>query len=129
MILTSPEHVVEMMDKAFNEGDLESILNFYEDRAVVVTEPGKLARGKEELRHFFAHIMASKPSASQLKTYVIEADGIALFLSRWVIIGNNPAVTSTPKRFIATSVFRKQSNGEWKALIDNSLGPLVLGPE
>ena len=129
MIVTSVEHVVEMMDKAFNEGDLESVLNFYEDRAVVVTEPGKLARGKEELRRFFEQLMASRPSASQVKTYVIEADGIALFLSRWMVISQNPAGTSTPRRLIATTVFRKQSNGEWKALIDNSLGPLVLDSE
>ena len=129
MIMTSPEHVVAMMDKAFNEGNLESVLTFYEDQAVVVTEPGKFARGKEELRRFFEQVMASRPSASQLKTHVIEADGIARFLSRWMLVGDNREEASAPKRFIATSVFRKQPNGEWKALIDNSLGPLVLGPE
>jgi uncharacterized protein (TIGR02246 family) len=129
MNVTSPEHIVEMMDKAFNEGDIERVLTFYEDRAVVVTEPGKLARGQEELRRFFEHMMASRPSASQMKTYVIEADGIALYLSRWMIISDNTLGTSVPRRFIATTVFRKQPNGEWKALIDNSFGPLVLGPE
>jgi ketosteroid isomerase-like protein len=129
MIVTSPEHAVEMMDKAFNEGDLESVLNFYDDRAVVVTEPGKLARGKEELRRFFENIMASRPSVGQLKTFVIEADGIALFLSRWRIIGDRALGTSSPGCFTATTVFRKQPNGEWKALIDNPFGPLVLGPE
>jgi ketosteroid isomerase-like protein len=129
MNATSPEQTVELMDKAFNEGDHESVLNFYEDRAVVVTEPGKLARGKNELRHFFEELMASRPSASQLKTYVVEADGIALFLSRWMLVGRDLEATSTSRRFVSTSVFRKQPNGEWKALIDNSLGPLVLGSE
>jgi ketosteroid isomerase-like protein len=33
------------------------------------------------------------------------------------------------RRFTAVTVFRKQPDGDWKALIDNSLGPLVLGPE
>ena len=60
---------------------------------------------------------------------MIEADGIALFLSRWMLVGDNREGASASRRFIATSVFRKQLNGEWKALIDNSLGPLVLGPE
>jgi ketosteroid isomerase-like protein len=78
MIVSSPERAVEMMDKAFNEGDLESVLKFYEDVAVVVTAPGKLARGKDELRLFFEHVMASRPSAHQLKTHVIEADGIVI---------------------------------------------------
>jgi uncharacterized protein (TIGR02246 family) len=129
MILTSPEHIVEMMDKAFNRGDIEALLKFYENRAVIVTEPGKLARGREELRRFFEQVMASRPSASQLKSVVIEADGIALFLSRWMLVSDSSKGASTPTRFVATTVFRKQQNGEWKALIDNSLGPLVLGPE
>ena len=127
MIVSSPERAVDMLDKAFNEGDLETVLRLYEDAAVVVTEPGKLARGKEELRRFFEEVMASRPRARQLKTHVVEADGIALFLSRWTLASHNSM--EAPKRFVATTVFRKQPNGEWKVLIDNSLGPLVLGPE
>jgi ketosteroid isomerase-like protein len=115
-----------MMDSAFNKRDLESLLGFYEDAGVVVTEPGKLARGKQELRRFLEQAMASRASARQIKTHVIETDGIALFLSRWVLASDSG---EAPKRFMATAVFRKQPNGEWKALIDNSLGPLVLGPE
>jgi ketosteroid isomerase-like protein len=53
MIARSPEHAVELMDRAFNEGDLATVLSFYEDAAVVVTEPGKTARRTEELRRFW----------------------------------------------------------------------------
>jgi uncharacterized protein (TIGR02246 family) len=95
MIVSSPEQAVEMVDKAFNKGDLESVLDFYDDRAVVVTEPGKLARGKEELRRFFEKVMASRPSPRQLKTHVIEADGIALFLSRWTLATDSSGEAST----------------------------------
>jgi uncharacterized protein (TIGR02246 family) len=127
LIANSPEQVVEMVDRAFNIGDIETILNFYEENAVVVTEPGKTARGRGELRSFFEQILALKQSARQIKTYVLEADGIALFLSRWTLTGSES--DSLTRRFIATTVFRRQQNGEWKALIDNSFGPLVLGPE
>jgi ketosteroid isomerase-like protein len=116
-----------MMDKAFNEDDLDSLLGFYEDEAVLVTEPSKLARGRQELRRFFENVMASTPSVHQIKTRVIEADGIA-FLSRWTLDTDSSGEVSS-KRFVATTMFRKQPNGEWKTLIDNSLGPLVLGPE
>jgi ketosteroid isomerase-like protein len=61
MFASTPQHAVEIMDKAFNEGDLDSVLSFYDDRAVVVTEPGKLVRGKQELRRFLGHVMVSKP--------------------------------------------------------------------
>lgn len=122
----SPEHAVEMLDQAFNHGDLEAVLDFYETAAVVVTEPGKLARGTVELREFFERVMQSGASAKQLKTHVIEADGVALFLSRWILKSANDENAENARTFVATTVFRKQPDGMWKALIDNSLGPLVL---
>jgi ketosteroid isomerase-like protein len=125
--MTNPEHAVELLDKAFNEGDLATVLSFYEDNAVVITEPGKSARGKEELKDFFEGIMQAGSSAKQLKTHVIEADGIALFLSRWTLEVKDASVPS--RTFTATTIFRRQQDGGWKVLIDNPLGPLVLGLE
>lgn len=127
MVADSPQHAVEMVDQAFNQGDLEAVLDFYETAAVVVTEPGKLARGKDELRRFFERVMQSGASARQLKTHIIEADGIALFLSRWTLKTATGNPEGEARTFIATTVLRKQTDGTWKALIDNSLGPLVLG--
>jgi ketosteroid isomerase-like protein len=129
MVPDSPEHAAELLDRAFNEGNLKAVLGFYESAAVVVTEPGKLARGSEELRDFFQQAMGSGASAKQLKTHVIEADGLALFLSRWSFCMGNGNPEASSRTFIATTVFRKQSDGTWKILIDNAFGPLVLGQE
>ena len=129
MIPDSPEHAVELLDRAFNAGDLDAVLGFYEAAAVVVTEPGKLARGREELRNFFQQVMGSDTSAKQVKTHVIEADGLALFLSRWTLRRGDGNPDATSQTFVATTVFRKQPDGTWKVLIDNPLGPLVLGSE
>ena len=120
MFAANPEHAVEILDKAFNEGDLATVLSFYEDNAVVITEPCKSARGKEELKDFFEGIMQAGSSARQVTTHVIEADGIALFLSRWT---REVKDASVPLRtFTATTVFRRQQDGGWKVLIDNPLG-------
>ncbi len=129
MTPNTPEQAVEIVDRAFDAGDIETILNFYEENAVVVTEPGKTARGKDELRSFFEQVLASRQTARQIKSYVLESDGIALFLSRWTLVRPDSVSDSQTRRFIATTVFRKQPSGEWKAVIDNSFGPLVLGPE
>jgi ketosteroid isomerase-like protein len=129
MVAASPDQAVEMLDRAFNQRDIVTVLDFYEDAAVVVTEPGKMARGKEELRAFFERVMQSGSSAKQIKTHVIEAEGVALFLSRWTLQFGNSNPDTSVQTFTATTVFRKQASGSWKALIDNSFGPLVLGPE
>lgn len=129
MTAKTPGEAVEIIDRAFNAGDIETILDFYEENAVVVTEPGTIARGKSELRAFFERVLAAKRSAHQIKTYVLESDGVALFLSRWRLAGSDWEATLLGRQFVATAVFRKQPSGDWKALIDNSFGPLVLGPE
>ncbi len=129
MIANSPEHAVELLDRAFALGDLDAVLSFYEDAAVVITEPGKTARGAEELRSFFACAMQSGSWAEQLRTQVIEADGVALFLSRWILHSKGVGADATARTFTATTVFRKQPGGGWKALIDNPFGPLILETE
>ena len=40
MMANSPEHAVELLDRAFNEGDLEAVLSFYES-ASSRTEHGR----------------------------------------------------------------------------------------
>jgi uncharacterized protein (TIGR02246 family) len=129
MVAKSPEQAVELLDQAFNAGNLEKILSFYDDAAVVVTEPGKTARGSAELRSFFEQVIQSGGTAKQLKADVIEADGIALFISRWSFHVPNANPESASRTFVATTVFRKQPDGDWKILIDNPFGPLVLGAE
>jgi ketosteroid isomerase-like protein len=126
MAAHSPEHAVELLDLAFNSGDIETVLAFYEDAAVVVAEAGSVVRGSAELRSFFTRILRNGLIAKQHKTYVIEADGVALFLSRWSLQEHG---SPTERTFVATTVFRKQDDGNWKALIDNPLGPLVLGTD
>ena|ERR1700744_1678374 len=126
MIAQSPEHAVELLDQAFNNRDIDAVIGFYEDQAVVVTEPGRTIRGRAQLRSFFEHAMKSGVCAKQLKTHVLEADGVALFLSRWTMEYKETNGEVSTRELIATTVFRKQQDGGWKILIDNSLGPLVL---
>ena len=47
----------------------------------------------------------------------------------YILEGTLPDVKdgATNREFIATTVLRRQVDGTWKALIDNPIGPLVLG--
>lgn len=83
MIAKSPEHAIELLDDAFNRGDLDTVLCYYEEEAVVLPQPGIEARGAEELRKLYGSFMKSGTTAKQIKTHVVEAGGVALFTSRW----------------------------------------------
>lgn len=122
---TTPQETVLALDDAFNRGDLEAVLGFYDDQAVMVM-PDRVVRGKAELRQAFREIMASHATVKQERTFALEADGVALFISRWTLTRAAPG-SPTLRHFVATAVFRKQPNGDWRCLIDNSAGPAVLG--
>jgi uncharacterized protein (TIGR02246 family) len=119
------EDVVADLDAAFASRDLEGVLDFYESGAAVVISPGGMtACGRDEIRRAFAPIIANGARARQLTTRVIEADGVALFLSHWTLTGD----LGGESHLTATTVFRRGPDGTWRILIDNSFGPLVLGP-
>jgi ketosteroid isomerase-like protein len=122
----SLEETVEMLDEAFNRGDIEAVLAFYEDEAVVVVEPGRLARGKVAIRAAFEFVFSLQGMAKQIKTNVVESGDLALFLSKWTFTGTLPDGTPFTRESTATCVFRKNSGGEWRCLIDNSYGTAVL---
>jgi len=126
MPATTPDEAVKELDQAFARRDIEAVLAFYEDGAAVVVEPGRIARGKEELRKFFTQLFTLKGQAHQLKTHVIESGNIALLISKWRFAGEGPSGQPFSRESTATSVFRKGTDGKWRIVIDNSHGPAVL---
>jgi len=126
LIVNSVHEAVEELDAAFNRGDLEAILDFYEDEAVMVVEPGRLARGKGELRRIYEEVLRWKGIARQEKTHVIEVGDIALFTSKWSFSATTRNGETISRESIATCVFRKDADGKWRLVIDNSYGPAVL---
>lgn len=125
MIAHSPQHAIELLDDAFNRGDVDTILRFYDEAAVVFPEPSQEVRGAEALRTLYAQAAQPGTVARQLQTHVAEADGIALFTSRWSLSAGG----GEPQVFFSSVVLRQQPDGGWKALIDNARGPLILGPQ
>ncbi len=122
MIVETPEHAVELLDAAFGSGDIETIVKLYDESAVVIPMPGMQARGLAEIRAMYERLLQPGTSATQNRIKVLEADGIALFISRWTLRMEGQQEQS----FIATTVFRKQPDSGWKALIDNARGPAIL---
>jgi uncharacterized protein (TIGR02246 family) len=124
----SVERVVANLDAAFNRGDIESVLDCYEDDAVLMVEPGRRITGKDNLRGFFDLFMASGSTARQDRMHVTVQGDLALYLARWTLSTPGRGGASDEQHFIATSVFRRDAVGCWRLAIDNGFGPLVLEP-
>ncbi|MCU7853348.1 MAG: hypothetical protein KZQ80_14190 [Candidatus Thiodiazotropha sp. (ex Monitilora ramsayi)] len=50
------DDVVNELDKAVNSKNLDAVLDCYEEEAILVMEPGRVARGKAEISDFFKYI-------------------------------------------------------------------------
>src|SRR5260370_39698554 len=84
MTAQTPLETVELLDEASKRGDIEAVLDFYEEDAVMVAEPNRLATGKAEIRATYEWIFANiKGTATQTKTHVIETGDVALFTAKW----------------------------------------------
>ncbi len=124
MIAQSPAHAIELIDKAFEEADIDTLVGLYDEAAVLIpaaTATGVEIRGHEQLRQFYSKLLVpGRFTVRQIKTHIVEADGIALITSRWSL-GTQDA---EPRILVATVVFRRNADGDWKDLIDS--GPAVL---
>ena len=128
MIARNPLEAVELLDEAFNRGDIEAVLEFYEEAAIMVVEPGRLATGKAEIRAAYEWIFANmKGAGRQEKTHVIEAGDVALFTSKWSFSGTASDGSSVARESHASVILRKNEGGGWRIVVDNSWGPAVLG--
>lgn len=127
MITQTPLETVKLLDEAFNRGDIEAVLDFYEDNAVMVAEPNRLVAGKAEIRTIYEWLFANiKGTATQIKTNVVETGDIALFTSKWNFTGKMLNGETVSRESYASVVLRQQIDGKWRIVVDNSWGHAVL---
>lgn len=126
MSSTEIDQIVQNLDAAFSRRDMQAVLSFYEEHAVVVVEPGRLAVGRQQLERMFAFLFTLDGVAEAITSKVIVADDIALYLSRWRFSGVAADGAPFAQERIATCVFRRADDGRWRMIIDNSYGPAIL---
>jgi len=122
----APTHTANQLIEAINHGDLDAAVALYEKDAVLVAQPGKTARGSEELRRALEGFIAMKASLRSEAQQVIECGNLALHLSRWSLRGTDPAGKAVTMGGQSTNILRRQSDGRWLIALDNPWGAEIL---
>ena len=125
------QHPLQMLigkaDEAINREDFDTLMEFYAEDAVLVVKPGMLARGKEQLRKAFEAIAAHFGHTLHVRETgmeILETGDTALVLAKTLVAADgHPAMERK-----ATYVFKRDSTGNWRCVIDNSYGHGLLAP-
>jgi uncharacterized protein (TIGR02246 family) len=118
--IESPETLHRRFEDAFNDRDLDALVDLYEENGMIAAAPGLVARGRSEIRAALAQYLAAGPSIDMETTSVLETgDGIALLNGKWRLNGTGPDGNPMEMSGSNTEIVRRQPDGRWLFLIDN----------
>lgn len=117
-----PEAVTEMLVGYLNDSDIDGILALYETSAVFADYDG-VARGPDEIRTAHQAFLDSALTLTLKESLVLEADDIALVHWSWTVTRDDASTMDG----VSAEVLRRQADGRWKFVIDNSDGAALVG--
>lgn len=120
---------IERADQAINRRDLVALMDFYEEDATLVIEPGRFARGKKEIATAFEAIFDffnQSLVVNQRGFQIIEGGGVALVVCNLKLTAEGRTTSPVSMERQPIYIFRKSGDGGWRCLIDNSYGVDVM---
>ena len=127
------EHIVltliKQADKAISAEDFDALMDFYADDAVLVVQPGQIAKGKTQIKEAFVAIakhFKNTLTVTQGAAHVTEGADTALVIMETHL---HTSDDSQPMTRRATYVFKRDQKLGWLCTVDNSYGTDLLDTE
>jgi uncharacterized protein (TIGR02246 family) len=124
--VSEPLDTINSLTRAINYGDIETALSLYESEAIMVVEPGKVARGIVAIRTALEGFMSLKPSLKGEIHQILNVGDLALFCSKWTLSGTSPDGKAVEMTGVSSDVLRRQPDGRWLIAIDNPWGTGII---
>jgi ketosteroid isomerase-like protein len=117
-----PEMASKLLEACLNEGNVDGLEALYEPEAVFADYEGT-AKGWTDIRAAHQRFLDQGLSLSLIDSVVFQAKDTALVHWSWTV--TEPDGTTTDST--SAEVLRRQTNGTWKFVIDNSDGSALIG--
>jgi uncharacterized protein (TIGR02246 family) len=119
----TPDALHAVLAEAFNSGDVDAIMDAYDEDAVLVVSAGRSVRGRDNIRTAIAPWLSLEPHFTSVVQKVLQTDGLALTYARWELVG--AAADGRPVRLTGrgTMVSRRRPDGSWGIVLDDPLSP------
>ena len=118
--------VVEAMTSAFEQGDIDAVMQTYEPNQSIAFEPGEPVSDSALSREMFQQFRALNPDFSYSGHEVIVEGDIAVHFAPWTMTGTAPDGQAVTGEGLSVAVLRRQPDGSWKMIIDNPHGSRLL---
>ena len=127
--MSAIEKLILDLDRAITSKDIHAIRRIYDQNAVFVAQPGRIARGREEIAAYYSALfgMNIPMSVTTTAVHTLEGDSLALLATRWTLEGTTPSGEKASIERTASMVLRKPAGDDWRVCIDNPYGAEVLG--
>jgi uncharacterized protein (TIGR02246 family) len=124
--VSEPLDTINSLTRAINHGDIETALSLYVSEAILVVEPGKVARGTGPIRTALEGFMSLDPSLKGEIYQILNVGDMALYCARWTLSGTSPDGKEVEMTGVSSDVLRRQPDGQWLIAIDNPWGTGII---
>jgi uncharacterized protein (TIGR02246 family) len=120
--MEGPEQLSRRLVAHLNAEEIDAIVALYEEDAVFA-DLGGAVRGLDEIRAAHRDFASSGNKLSLIDSVVFAAGDLALVHWSWTVSRPNGSTIEG----VSAEVLRRQRDGQWKYVIDNSDGSAVMG--
>jgi uncharacterized protein (TIGR02246 family) len=125
MPANAPEAIPALLAAAMNAGDVEAFIELHEpDASSIVPTDGRVASGAAEIREAVEPIFALAPRLDNEVIAKLENDGLALIQTRWALTASERDGQVIELGGHGTIVSRRQPDGSWRIVLENTLSPV-----
>lgn len=113
-----PAELHTAVERAFNVGDVDALMDLYELDAQMVHEDGSVVTGVDAIRELWASLVSMGGQLTMTTRYAVESGDLALLSNDWTFTLGGSTIASA----ITAELARRQPDGSWRYLIDNPYG-------
>ena len=121
-VRNTPARTVQRFSELLSEGDIDAVLDLYEEDAAFLPEPGRAVVGTASIRAELERFAALQPRMTGSVEKVVETRDTALVAYRWQLEGTAPDGSRVDLAGTSADVLRRRPDGSWGVLIDDPWG-------